>query len=149
MQDLLVKSRQAITETWQQRPSACWNDPQHHYLTLIWHTQGHRATNARALNYTESGLKPCTDGRWNMLLTFAVIFFSVEMHGSSYRALTWAVFVLEAKLCSFPKSSQDKLLFQCWIRGLCMRVCCLVLLARTDALTLVRPPPPCCAGWSR
>lgn len=35
-----------------QLPSACRNDPQYHYLTSTWHTQGHLATNARALNYT-------------------------------------------------------------------------------------------------
>lgn len=37
--------------------------------------------------YKEPEHKLSTDGRRNLLLTFAVIFFSVEMHDSSYNVL--------------------------------------------------------------
>lgn len=37
--------------------------------------------------YKEPGNKLSTDGRGNLLLTFAVIFFPVEMHDSSYHVL--------------------------------------------------------------
>lgn len=83
-----LKGRQAITEPSQQLPSACWNDPPASLLDInMTHSRASGNQRESFELYTESGLKSPTHGRWNLLLTFAVIFFSVEMHDSSYHVL--------------------------------------------------------------
>lgn len=59
-------------------------NPQHHYLT-----QSRASGNQRESFelYAESGLTSSTDSRYNLELTFPVVFFSVEMHDASHHAL--------------------------------------------------------------
>lgn len=56
----LVRGRQAITEPSQQLPSACWNEPQHHYLT---HSRASGNQRESFELCRESGLTSSTDGR--------------------------------------------------------------------------------------
>lgn len=72
------------------------------------------------------------------LLTFAVIFFSVEMHDSSLPCTHLGCLVLFFQKSSNSYSNVGSVVH--------LPAYCLVWLARMDAPALVRPPPPPCRG---